>query len=69
MRGGPKLARLKMRDYRIRLRDAGMRPIQIWVPDVRAKGFAAKLRRQVRALAARHEADVMDFIEATEVEL
>jgi hypothetical protein len=69
MRDRPKLARLKMRDYRIRLRDSGLRPIQIWVPDVRAKGFAAKLRRQVRALDARHEADVMDFIEATEIDL
>jgi hypothetical protein len=69
MRGRPKLARFKMRHYRIRLRDAGLRPIQIWVPDVRAKGFAAKLRRQVRTLDARHEADVMNFIEAAETDL
>lgn len=52
-----------MRDYRERLRAAGLRPIQIWVPDVRSRGFVAKLRRQVRALDARREADVLDFIE------
>ena len=63
MRRQAKPARLKMRDYREGLRSAGLRPIQIWVPDVRARGFAAKLRRQVRALDAQHEADVMDFIE------
>ena len=52
-----------MRDYRERLRVAGLRPIQIWVPDVRSRGFVAKLRRQVSALDARREADVLDFIE------
>ena len=46
------------------MRAAGLRPIQIWVPDVRAKGFKAKLRRQVATLDARHEAETMDFIEA-----
>jgi hypothetical protein len=35
-----------------RLRAQGMRPIQIWVPDVRAPGFAAEAHRQARAVAA-----------------
>ena len=52
-----------MRDYRKRLRAAGLRPIQIWVPDVGSSAFAASLRRQVRSLDARHEAAVLDFIE------
>ena len=46
------------------MRAAGLRPIQIWVPDVRAKGFRAKLRRQVAALDPKHEAETMDFMEA-----
>lgn len=54
---------MKMRDYRDRLRAAGLRPIQIWVPDVGSRGFAARLGRQVAALDAVHEADAMDFIE------
>jgi len=53
-----------MSDYRDRMRAAGLRPIQIWVPDVRAKGFRAKLRRQVAALDPKHEAETMDFMEA-----
>jgi hypothetical protein len=53
----------KMRNYRERLRAAGLRPIQVWVPDVRSPDFARKLDRQVAALNRRHESDVMDFIE------
>jgi hypothetical protein len=58
-----------MRDYRARMRAAGLRPIQLWVPDLAAKGFAEKLRRQVAKLDARQEADTLEFIEAHESEL
>jgi hypothetical protein len=58
-----------MRDYRARMRAAGLRPIQLWVPDLKAKGFAAKLRRQVAKLDPAHEADALEFIEAHEPEL
>ena len=34
--------------YRAQLRAHGLRPIQIWVPDTRAPGFAAEARRQSR---------------------
>lgn len=59
----PKTGKQKMRDYRERMRAAALRPIQIWVPDIRSRGFAANLRRQVNALDTRREADVLDFIE------
>jgi hypothetical protein len=55
-----------MRDYRERMRAAGLRPIQIWVPDVRSKSFKAKLRRHVAALDPSLESEAMDFIEAVE---
>jgi hypothetical protein len=42
---------------RARLRAAGLRPVQIWVPDTRAPGFAAECARQSRLVA---EADVRD---------
>jgi hypothetical protein len=42
----------RMARYRKRMRDAGLRPVQIWVPDSRAPDFAAKCRRQARAVAA-----------------
>jgi hypothetical protein len=35
-----------------RKRAQGLRPVQIWVPDVRAPGFAEELTRQCRAEAA-----------------
>ena len=34
------------------LRAAGLRPIQIWVPDTRRPGFAEECRRQARIVAA-----------------
>jgi len=58
-----------MRDYRARMRAAGLRPIQLWVPDLNAKGFAAKLRRQVAKLDSQQEAEVLRFVEAHESEL
>lgn len=36
--------------YRAALRAAGLRPVQIWVPDTRRKGFAEECRRQSRML-------------------
>jgi hypothetical protein len=55
----------RMRAYRDRLRAAGLRPVQIWVPDVRKPGLAREAERQSR-LAARHaaEGDALAFIDA-----
>ena len=36
---------------RDKLRAQGLRPIQIWIPDRRAAGFAKELARQCRAEA------------------
>ena len=41
----------KVRSHRTRLRAQGLRPVQIWVPDVRAKSFIAAARKQSRAIA------------------
>lgn len=35
----------RVRKYRAALRKAGMRPVQIWVPDTRQKGFAEECQR------------------------
>ena len=48
----PKSSRVKVREHRERLRLQGLRPIQIWVPDVRAPAFRSEARRQSRAVAA-----------------
>jgi hypothetical protein len=45
-------SRRRVRAHRQRLRVQGLRPIQIWVPDVTAEGFAAEAHRQSRAVSA-----------------
>src|SRR5579875_204124 len=42
----------RVRLHRQRLRRQGLRPVQIWVPDVRAPEFAAEAHRQSAAIAA-----------------
>jgi hypothetical protein len=53
-----------MQAMRARLRAAGMRPVQNWVPDVRLPRIAEEAERQ-SLLAARHasECDALAFIE------
>jgi hypothetical protein len=51
--------------YRHRLRAQGLRPVQIWVPDVRSPEFAAESHRQAAAVAAsEHAHDDQAFIDA-----
>ena len=51
--------------YRARMRAQGLRPVQIWVPDVRTPDFAAEAHRQSELVAAADRAsDDMDFVEA-----
>ena len=47
------------------LRMAGLRPIQIWVPDTRRPGFPAECRRQSKLASQADRADVemMDFMD------
>lgn len=52
----PKLSREKVGEHRARLRAKGLRPIQIWVPDVRAPSFKAEAHRQSLAVAASPQA-------------
>jgi hypothetical protein len=46
-----KLSRTKARQHRERLRAQGLRPIQIWAPDVRAPSFRLEAHRQSLAVA------------------
>ncbi|MCI0465898.1 MAG: antitoxin MazE family protein [Beijerinckiaceae bacterium] len=52
-----------MADYRKSMRAAGLRPVQIWVPDSRAPGFAEKCYRQARTVTASDPAgdEIMRF--------
>ncbi len=66
--GKASAVRKSVQRYRERMREAGFRLVQLWVPDTRAHGFAEECRRQSRAAARnkRAETEVMTWIEAHE---
>jgi hypothetical protein len=64
-RGRSKSSRDKVRAHRKRLRQQGLRPIQIWVPDMRSPVFLAEARRQSQAVAnSPYAKEDQDFIDA-----
>jgi len=61
----PKSSRDKVRAHRERLRRQGLRPIQLWVPDVRSSVFKAEAHRQSLAVAeSDHERQDQQFVDA-----
>ncbi|MGA0532624.1 antitoxin MazE family protein [Hansschlegelia sp. KR7-227] len=56
----------RVRKRREALKAAGLRPVQIWVPDVRRPGFADECRRQSLTVAAADasDRDLTDFLDA-----
>lgn len=55
----------RVRQHRERLRRQGLRPLQIWVPDVRAPEFVAEAQRQSVAVATSgYEPDDQAFVDA-----
>ena len=58
-------SRVEVREHRERLRAQGLRPIQIWAPDVRAPAFRAEAHRQSSAVARSAQAlEDQAFIDA-----
>ena len=54
----------RVQKHREKLRRAGLRPVQIWVPDARRPGFAEECRRQsMMLLNDPHETEIMSWIE------
>ncbi len=53
------------------LRNAGLRPLQMWVPDTRRPGFAEECRRQAERVAEADGADpdLGGFMEAAWADL
>lgn len=55
----------RVKQHRDGLRRAGLRPVQIWVPDTRRAGFADECRRQSRMLQNDpHERETLDWLES-----
>ena len=58
-------SRDKVRAHRKRLRQQGLRPLQIWVPDMRSPAFVTEAHRQSLAVAkGPHAKENQDFIDA-----
>jgi hypothetical protein len=58
-------SRDKVRAHRTRLRKQGLRPVQIWIADVRSKAFARAAHRQSLAVAkSPHAADDQAFVDS-----
>jgi antidote-toxin recognition MazE-like antitoxin len=58
-------ARDRVRRHRERLRQRGLRPIQIWVPDVNAPEFVREAHRQSALVAAsEQDRDDQAFVDA-----
>ena len=60
----------RVRKRRDALRHAGLRPVQIWVPDTRRPDFAAECQRQSRLVATADAADpdLLAFLDAAMAE-
>ncbi len=61
----------RVQRHRDALRRAGLRPVQIWVPDTRRPDFEAECRRQSRlvALADQGDRDLHDLMDAALVDM
>ena len=65
MRTHSSKSRDKVRAHRARLRRRGLRPIQIWVPDVRSRKFAREAHRQSLIVArGTREREDQAFVDA-----
>jgi hypothetical protein len=59
-------SRDKVRAHRKRLRQQGLRPIEIWVPDTSSPAFKKEAHRQSLAVSrSPHEREDQNFIDAT----
>ena len=55
----------RVSEYRRRMRARGLRPVQIWVPDVRSERFAQEAERQAALVArADEQSNDQEFVEA-----
>lgn len=54
----------RVQRHRAGLRAAGLRPIQIWVPDTRRPGFTEECRHQSKlaAIADAADPDLLEFL-------
>jgi hypothetical protein len=55
----------RVQKHRDSLRASGLRPIQIWIPDTRKRGFKAECKRQSQGLRNdKQENEILDWIDS-----
>ena len=55
----------RVQKHRAAMRESGLRPVQIWMPDTRRPGFAEECRRQSQLMQDdNHEQEITDWLEA-----
>lgn len=59
----------RVRKHRDKLRAQGMKPIQIWVPDVNAPEFAAEAHRQSGLVNGPDSDETQDWIDSINAEM
>lgn len=53
----------RVRRHRESLRESGLKPLQIWIPDTRSESFRQLCRRESLLVASDpHEAEILDWI-------
>lgn len=55
----------RVQKHRAKLRKAGMKPVQIWVPDTTSKAFIAECERQSRLIAQADDMEIHVLMEET----
>lgn len=59
----------RVRQHRRRLREQGLRSVQIWVPDVRTPEFSREAHRQSGLVGSSgHDSDDQAFVDAISVD-
>lgn len=65
----PRTSRERVREFRQRMREKGMREVRFWVPDVRSPEFLEMARREMREIAMSPMAkEDQDFVDAISVD-
>jgi hypothetical protein len=53
----------RVRKHRDSLRELGLKPLQIWIPDTRSESFRQQCERESLLVASDpHEAEILDWI-------
>ncbi len=56
----------RVQEHRDRLRAAGLRPVQLWVPNTKDPGFAEACQQQARRVAEADKDNWMEEIQDTD---